>query len=105
MGLVGISEYSLMEFFAIREPYVRRLLIKRSAWILVLTIAIGPCPPVLPVPALRGPDSEIQSWSWSASTHLSPVNGYNTLFLCPRSFVFMSAAFLLLIAWVPFFSL
>ena len=51
MGLVGISEYTLMEFYAIREPYVRRLLIKRSAGILVLTVAIGPCsppPPVLP---------------------------------------------------------
>ena len=45
MGLVGISEYTLMEFYAIREPYVRRLLIKRSAGILVLTVAIGPCSP------------------------------------------------------------
>ncbi|KAF8241646.1 regulator of G protein signaling superfamily [Wilcoxina mikolae CBS 423.85] len=40
MGLVGVSEYTFMGFFAVRESYVRRLLIKRSAWILMLTFAI-----------------------------------------------------------------
>ena len=63
MGLIGVSEYTFMEFYAIREPYVRRLLIKRSTGILVFTIAVGPCS----LPALcflvfgfvlRGPDSD-----------------------------------------------
>lgn len=40
MGLIGVSEYTFMEFFAVREPYVRRLLVKRSIWILVLTLGI-----------------------------------------------------------------
>jgi hypothetical protein len=41
MALVGISEYTFMEFYAIREPYVRGLLVKRSLWILLLTTIIG----------------------------------------------------------------
>jgi hypothetical protein len=53
MGLVGVSEYTFMGFFAVREPYVRRLLIKRSAWTLMLTFAIGPLTPPKPnVPSL-----------------------------------------------------
>lgn len=52
MGLIGVSEYTFMEFYAIREPYVRRLLIKRSAGILVFTIAVGPCS--LPAPVFFG---------------------------------------------------
>jgi hypothetical protein len=41
MGLIGVSEYTFMEFYAVREPYVRRLLVKRSVWILMLTVGIG----------------------------------------------------------------
>ena len=41
MGLAGISEYTFMEFYHVREPYIRRLLIKRSAGILLLTFVIG----------------------------------------------------------------
>ncbi|TGZ83569.1 regulator of G protein signaling superfamily [Ascodesmis nigricans] len=40
MGILGVSEYSWMNFMKVREPYVRRLLIKRSIWILALTIFI-----------------------------------------------------------------
>ncbi|KAA8893501.1 RGS domain-containing protein [Sphaerosporella brunnea] len=40
MGLIGLSEYTFMEFYQVREPYVRSLLVKRSIWILGLTIAI-----------------------------------------------------------------
>jgi len=40
MGLIGVSEYTFMNFMKVREPYVRKLLIKRSAWIMVLTIVV-----------------------------------------------------------------
>ena len=40
MGLIGISEYTLMSFTRVKEPYVRRLLGKRSLWILMLTIVM-----------------------------------------------------------------
>ncbi|CCX31374.1 RGS domain-containing protein [Pyronema domesticum] len=40
MGLLGISEYTFMEFYKVKEPYVRRLLIKRSIWILALTLLV-----------------------------------------------------------------
>ncbi|KAG0634067.1 RGS domain-containing protein [Tuber brumale] len=38
MGLIGISEYTLLSFTRVKEPFVRRLLSKRSLWILMLTI-------------------------------------------------------------------
>lgn len=37
MGLVGVSEYTLMSFMKVREPYVRKLLIQRSCMILGLS--------------------------------------------------------------------
>jgi len=40
MGLTGFSEYTLMSFTRVKEPYVRRLLGKRSLWILALTIVM-----------------------------------------------------------------
>ncbi|KAL7267234.1 Bud site selection protein, Revert to axial protein 1 [Rhizina undulata] len=40
MGFLGISEYTFMNFVQVQEPYVRRLLIKRSAWILSMTILL-----------------------------------------------------------------
>lgn len=44
MGVLGISEYSFWNFMKVREPYVKKLLIKRSLWILTLTIVIGMLP-------------------------------------------------------------
>jgi hypothetical protein len=41
MGIIGLSEYTFMNIMRVREPYVRKLLIKRSAWILLLTLVIG----------------------------------------------------------------
>lgn len=41
MGILGISEYSFLSFMKVREPYVKKLLIKRSLWILALTVVIG----------------------------------------------------------------
>lgn len=40
MGLMGVSEYTLMSFMKVREPYVRRLLSKRSIMILALSFII-----------------------------------------------------------------
>ncbi|KAI5785941.1 RGS domain-containing protein [Geopyxis carbonaria] len=40
LGILGISEYTFMNFMKVKEPYIRRLLIKRSAWILGLTVII-----------------------------------------------------------------
>lgn len=37
MGLMGVSEYTLMSFMKVREPYVRRLLSQRSFMILGLS--------------------------------------------------------------------
>lgn len=40
MGLMGISEYTFMSFMKVREPYVRKLLIKRSLGTLLLAFII-----------------------------------------------------------------
>lgn len=40
MALAGFSEYTFMHFARIREPYVRRLLNKRSLMVLAITILI-----------------------------------------------------------------
>ncbi|KAH8144294.1 uncharacterized protein LAJ45_11727 [Morchella importuna] len=40
MGLMGISEYTFMSFMKVREPYVRKLLSKRSVGILLMTFVI-----------------------------------------------------------------
>ncbi|KAH0542145.1 hypothetical protein FGG08_003445 [Glutinoglossum americanum] len=47
MALVGFSEYTIFSFFRIREPYVRKLLNKRSATILTIIILISACLTVL----------------------------------------------------------
>lgn len=49
MGLVGISEYTFMEFYHVKESYIRRLLIKRSAGILLMTVVIGEPPYLHPI--------------------------------------------------------
>ncbi|KAI9771119.1 MAG: Bud site selection protein, Revert to axial protein 1 [Geoglossum simile] len=43
LALVGFSEYTIFSFFRIKEPYVRKLLIKRSATILTIIILISAC--------------------------------------------------------------
>lgn len=48
MGLAGISEYTFCNFMRVRERYIRRLLIKRSLWILALTVALGMLSPTPP---------------------------------------------------------
>lgn len=40
LALAGASEYTLFSFFRIREPYVRRLLAKRSLTVLAEVILI-----------------------------------------------------------------
>jgi len=39
LALIGISEYTFMSFNRIREPFVRRLLIKRS-WMVLLVVVL-----------------------------------------------------------------
>jgi len=40
LALAGASEYTLMSFYRIRDPFVRRLLIKRSLMVLTVVILI-----------------------------------------------------------------
>lgn len=40
LALAGFSEYTFMSFARIREPYVRKLLVKRSLVILAWIVAI-----------------------------------------------------------------
>lgn len=37
LALLGLSEYQFMKYMKVKEPYVRKLLIKRATWILILT--------------------------------------------------------------------
>jgi len=39
LALIGLSEYTFMSFNPIREPFVRRLLIKR-AWMVLLAVVL-----------------------------------------------------------------
>jgi hypothetical protein len=39
LALVGFSEYTFMSFSRVREPFVRKLLIKR-AWMLLLVVIV-----------------------------------------------------------------
>jgi hypothetical protein len=43
LALAGFSEYTVFSFFRIKEPYVRKLLNKRSATILMIIILISAC--------------------------------------------------------------
>lgn len=40
MAIVGYSEYTTFNFTRIREPYVRKLLIKRSLMVLAVTALV-----------------------------------------------------------------
>jgi hypothetical protein len=40
MALIGFTEYTTFNFSRIREPYVRKLLIKRSFMVLAVTALI-----------------------------------------------------------------
>jgi hypothetical protein len=39
LALVGFSEYTFMSFSRVREPFVRKLLIKR-AWMLLFVVTV-----------------------------------------------------------------
>lgn len=41
IALLGFSEYTLMSWSRIREPFVRKLLNKRSIMVLAVTLAVG----------------------------------------------------------------
>lgn len=55
LALIGLSEYTLFSFSRIREPYVRKLLAKRSIMVLLVTILIvaGLCVLFILVPGKR----------------------------------------------------
>lgn len=40
MAMIGFSEYTPFNFSRIREPYVRRLLVKRAAMVLAVTFLV-----------------------------------------------------------------
>lgn len=40
LGILGFSEYTLFHFVRIKEPYVRRLIIKRSLMVLAMIAAV-----------------------------------------------------------------
>ena len=43
LALVGLSEYTFMNWSRIREPYIRKLLNKRALMVLFFTVLIGVC--------------------------------------------------------------
>ena len=55
IALVGFSEYTPFNFSRIREPYVRKLLVKRSIMVLAWTLLIdaGLCVLFILVPGKR----------------------------------------------------
>lgn len=40
MALLGLTEYTPFAFVRIREPYVRKLLVKRSITVLAVTVLV-----------------------------------------------------------------
>ena len=55
MALIGFTEYTPFNFSRIREPYVRKLLVKRSIMVLAWTLVIdaGVCVLFILVPGKR----------------------------------------------------
>ena len=55
MALIGFTEYTPFNFSRIREPYVRKLLVKRSIMVLAWTLLIdaGVCVLFILVPGKR----------------------------------------------------
>ena len=43
LALIGLSEYTFMNWSRIREPYIRKLMNKRATMVLLSTILIGVC--------------------------------------------------------------
>lgn len=41
LALIGVSEYQFFKFMRVKEPYVKKLLVRRAIWILTCTIVVS----------------------------------------------------------------